>query len=131
MQGGRRLYCLGKTASYTGTMKYLLALGTALASVMAAPSGSSADGSVKAADFWYAAMDHTGDFRGIAPHLDNADTYEVFKTVKSGDGGAIQNAIDAGTDGNNRHQQWLSSEPRVSEYSLMCKVALMDTIRSS
>ena len=96
-------------------MKHFLVLGAALASAMAAPSRAVDSSSVKATDFWYAAMDHTGDFRGIAPHLDDADAYEVFKTVESGDGGAIQNAIDAGTNGNGRHQQWLASEPRVSQ----------------
>ncbi|KAL6853068.1 hypothetical protein ACO1O0_007621 [Amphichorda felina] len=58
-------------------------------------------------------MDHTGDFRGRAPHLDDADSYEVFKTVEAGDGAGIQDAIDSGSNGNSRHNQWLASEPRV------------------
>ncbi|XEV04635.1 hypothetical protein FSHL1_009922 [Fusarium sambucinum] len=57
--------------------------------------------------YWYADMDHTGDFRGKAPYV--SDSYEVFKTVASGDGKSIQDAIDSG----NRHKMWLGSEPRV------------------
>ncbi|KAL6918495.1 hypothetical protein FSST1_009990 [Fusarium sambucinum] len=57
--------------------------------------------------YWYADMDHTGDFRGKAPYV--SDSYEVFKTVASGDGKSIQDAIDSG----NRHKMWLASEPRV------------------
>lgn len=94
-------------------LKSLLILAGALASATAAPQRSGKDASIKADGFWYAAMDHTGDFRGKAPHLDDADSYEVFKTVESGDGGAIQDAIDSGTGSNSRHTQWLSSEPRV------------------
>lgn len=97
-------------------LKSLLVLAGALAGATAAPQRTAAkDASVQAAvdGFWYAAVDHTGDFRGRAPHLDDADSYEVFKTVKSGDAGSIQDAIDAGSNGNGRHSQWLSSEPRV------------------
>ncbi|GKU22616.1 unnamed protein product [Fusarium langsethiae] len=57
--------------------------------------------------YWYAELDHAGDFRGKAPYV--GDSYEVFKTVAAGDGKAIQDAIDSG----DRHSQWLASEPRV------------------
>ncbi|KAM0233581.1 hypothetical protein ACHAP5_010342 [Fusarium lateritium] len=56
--------------------------------------------------YWYANVDHSGDFRGKAPYVDAS--YEVFKAVKAGDGAAIQDAIDSG----GRHAQWLASEPR-------------------
>lgn len=94
-------------------LKSLLLLAGALAGATAAPRGAVRDVSVKADGFWYAAMDHTGDFRGRAPHLDDADSYEVFKTVEAGDGAGIQDAIDSGSNGNSRHNQWLASEPRV------------------
>ncbi|KAF5671245.1 glycoside hydrolase family 55 [Fusarium heterosporum] len=60
-----------------------------------------------ASGYWYANVDHTGDSRGVAPYVDAS--YEVFKTVKAGDGGAIQDAINSG----DRHPQWLASQPRV------------------
>ncbi|KAH8171772.1 pectate lyase superfamily protein [Sarocladium implicatum] len=87
----------------------LALLATAVANVAAAPSNFH-NASIKATtSYWYANMDHTGDFRGIAPWVDDPKSYEVFKTVDSGDGGAIQDAIDSG----GRHQEWLASEPRV------------------
>lgn len=73
-----------------------------------AVSASQQIDNVAATDYWYASMDHTGDFRGKAPYV--GDSYEVFKRVTVGDGKAIQDAIDSG----DRHKQWLSSEPRVS-----------------
>ena len=94
-------------------LKSLLLLASARAGATAAPRGPVGGVAVKADGFWYAAMDHMGDFRGRAPHLDDADSYDVFKTVEAGDGGAIQDAIDSGSDGNSRHNQWLASEPRV------------------
>ncbi|KAL4724576.1 hypothetical protein ACLX1H_008017 [Fusarium chlamydosporum] len=72
-----------------------------------AVSASQQIDNVAATDYWYASMDHTGDFRGKAPYV--GDSYEVFKRVTVGDGKAIQDAIDSG----DRHKQWLSSEPRV------------------
>ncbi|RGP71680.1 glycoside hydrolase family 55 [Fusarium longipes] len=85
-------------------LKQLALFSIAAIGAAAAPplnNGSQATG------YWYADMDHTGDFRGKAPYV--GDSYEVFKTVAVGDGKAIQDAIDSG----DRHQQWLASEPRV------------------
>lgn len=67
---------------------------------------------VAGSSFWYANMDHTGGARGYAPDLDNYN-YQVFKTVSSGDGNAIQQAI-YDDNGGKRHPQWLASQPRVS-----------------
>lgn len=66
----------------------------------------------RATSFWYANMDHTGNYRGYAPDLDPDFAYPVYKTVNSGDGNAIQAAINSGSSGN-RHGQWLASQPRV------------------
>jgi hypothetical protein len=87
-------------------LKHLIFLAAAVAGVAAAPQRNNV--SIEATGYWYANVDHTGDFRGIAPHVDDPDSYEVFKTVDVGDGNAIQDAIDSG----GRHQQWLASEPR-------------------
>ncbi|KAI1435804.1 glycoside hydrolase family 55 protein [Xylaria sp. CBS 124048] len=70
-------------------------------------------GVARATDFWYANMDHTGSPRGFAPDLDGDFNYPVFMAVTAGDGAAIQNAINAGTDGATRHPEWLASQPRV------------------
>lgn len=67
----------------------------------------------RATSFWYANMDHTGQYRGYAPDLDPDYTYPVFKSVNPGDGASIQNAINSGSSGT-RHGQWLASQPRVS-----------------
>lgn len=67
----------------------------------------------RATSFWYANMDHTGQYRGYAPDLDGDYTYAVFKSVNPGDGAGIQTAINAGTNGASRHGQWLASQPRV------------------
>ncbi|KAJ3544983.1 hypothetical protein NM208_g2745 [Fusarium decemcellulare] len=65
--------------------------------------------------FWYARMDHTGDYRGYAPHLDDASTYQVYMAVKGNDGDAIQAAINARSSNSSaqRKGQWLASQPRV------------------
>lgn len=90
-------------------LKYLTLFVAAVANTAAAPSTIS-NVSIKAATtYWYANMDHTGEFRGIAPYVDNSDSYEVYKTVDPGDGNAIQDAIDSG----GRQNQWLASDPRV------------------
>ncbi|KAK2589625.1 hypothetical protein QQS21_012696 [Conoideocrella luteorostrata] len=89
----------------------LVGLLAILATASATPTGQSSV-EARASGFWYAEMDHTGAPRGYAPHLDNAGSYPVFKAVKSGDGGAIQGAIDTAGSGN-RHEEWLASEPRV------------------
>ena len=69
-----------------------------------------------ATSYWYANMDHTGSSRGYAPDLDPDFTYPVFKPVNSGDGNAIQNAINTAENGNRRHGQWLASQPRVGRH---------------
>ncbi|KAL3958846.1 hypothetical protein ACCO45_007008 [Purpureocillium lilacinum] len=68
--------------------------------------------SKRATDFWYPNMDHTGQYRGYAPDLDGDYTYQVYKSVNSGDGDAIQAAIND-DNGGKRHGQWLASQPRV------------------
>ncbi|KAH7251411.1 pectin lyase fold/virulence factor [Fusarium tricinctum] len=78
----------------------------AVANAIATPQLKN-DVCIRAAGSWYADMDHTGDFRGKAPYA--ADSYEVYKTVNVGSGDKIQDAINSG----DRHNQWLSSEPRV------------------
>lgn len=85
-------------------LKKLALLSFVAVGAMAAPQLPSRS----TAGYWYADMDHKGDFRGKAPYA--ADSYEVFKTVAAGAGSAIQDAIDSG----DRHSQWLASEPRVS-----------------
>lgn len=69
----------------------------------------------QATGFWYANMDHSGQYRGYAPDLGSDYDYPVYKAVSPGDGAALQRAINAGTDenGEKRHQTWLSSQPRV------------------
>jgi hypothetical protein len=69
--------------------------------------------SKRATTFWYANMDHTGQYRGYAPDLDPDFSYPVFVAVTAGDGASIQTAINSG-DGANRHGEWLASQPRVS-----------------
>ncbi|KAH7161867.1 family 55 glycoside hydrolase [Dactylonectria macrodidyma] len=103
--------------------KSLVALATFLCASSALPTEglqsrdapSSGGGAVTraASGFWYAAVDHTGEYRGYAPDLDGDYTYEVYKAVEAGDGSAIQDAINAGTNGARRHGQWLASQPRV------------------
>jgi hypothetical protein len=63
--------------------------------------------------FWYANMDHTGQYRGYAPNLGTDYTYPVFKAVSPGDGAGIQRAINDAGNGARRHGQWLASQPRV------------------
>lgn len=65
--------------------------------------------------FWYTNMDHTGGPRGYAPDLGNDYWYEVFKSVNSGDGRAIQDAIDS-NNGKERRHNWWASQPRVRIY---------------
>lgn len=68
----------------------------------------------RATGFWYANMDHTGQYRGYAPDLDGDYNYPVYQAVSPGDGAGIQRAINAGTaSGQTRHPTWLSSQPRV------------------
>ncbi|KAG5925984.1 hypothetical protein E4U42_003762 [Claviceps africana] len=63
-------------------------------------------------NFWYANMDHTGAAKGFAPHVGDASSYPVFRSVESGDGASIQIAIDSAGDGK-RQEEWLASQPRV------------------
>lgn len=85
--------------------------------VSASPTGvfdrAASDVESYASSFWYAAMDHTGPYRGYAPHVDSASSYPVFKAVKAGDGGSIQDAINSATNGKQRNREWLASQPRV------------------
>ncbi|KAI1413046.1 glycoside hydrolase family 55 protein [Hypoxylon sp. FL1857] len=67
----------------------------------------------RATSFWYANMDHTGQYRGYAPDLGSDTTYPVFMAVNPGDGAGIQNAINDAGNGNKRHGEWLASQPRV------------------
>jgi hypothetical protein len=85
------------------------------AQAIPAPDNGNASLSKRATTFWYANMDHTGQYRGYAPDLDPDYTYQVFKAVNPGDGASIQTAINSG-DGANRHGQWLASQPRVSAH---------------
>lgn len=68
--------------------------------------------SKRATSFWYANVDHEGDYRGIASDIDNSDSYPVFVEVTAGDGGSLQDAINSGVNGD-RPGQWLASQPRV------------------
>lgn len=98
----------------------MLRLGACVALLLSVASARPAnDGGVaaktvskRATTFWYANMDHEGDYRGITPDI-NDDAYAVFVEVAAGDGGAIQGAINSATNGN-RSGQWLASQPRVS-----------------
>ncbi|KAG5995415.1 hypothetical protein E4U52_008344 [Claviceps spartinae] len=77
----------------------------------ASPQGkSSVD--TRASGFWYPEMDHVGASRGYAPYADNATLYPVFQSIKPGDGGSIQAAIDSAV-GRSRQDEWLASQPRV------------------
>ena len=67
----------------------------------------------RATSFWYANMDHTGQYRGYAPDLGTDYTYPVFMAVSPGDGPGIQTAINDAGDGTSRHGEWLASQPRV------------------
>jgi hypothetical protein len=85
------------------------------ASAIPAPDNGNANLLKRATTFWYANMDHTGQYRGYAPDLDPDFSYPVFQAVNPGDGASIQTAINSG-DGTNptRHGEWLASQPRVS-----------------
>lgn len=62
--------------------------------------------------FWYAAMDHTGQYKGYAPHTTDPSSYNVYVAVNPGDAGSLQSAIDsAGSE--DRQNEWLASQPRV------------------
>lgn len=99
------------------------AAGTLLAGVAVARPATESSNTTRAADylatqatgFWYANMDHSGQYRGYAPDLGSDYNYPVFKAVSPGDGAGIQRAINVGTDenGEKRHQTWLSAQPRV------------------
>ncbi|RBQ78001.1 hypothetical protein FVER14953_09443 [Fusarium verticillioides] len=94
-----------------GTTIALLLLSTVASSPM--PSGPAIGTTTEGAtSFWYANMDHTGQYRGYAPDLDGDNTYAVYKVIQPGDGAAIQAAIND-DNGKARHGQWLASQPRV------------------
>ncbi|KAI6087368.1 glycoside hydrolase family 55 protein [Hypoxylon rubiginosum] len=96
-------------------LQLLVAILLGRASCSAIPRDNvSADNILKrATSFWYANMDHTGQYRGYAPDLGDDYTYPVFKAVNPGDGAGIQTAINDAGNGNSRNGQWLASQPRV------------------
>ncbi|KAI1384809.1 glycoside hydrolase family 55 protein [Hypoxylon trugodes] len=96
-------------------LQFLVAclLGGASCSVNPGASGTNDNLLKRATSFWYANMNHTGDYRGYAPDLGSDFTYPVFKAVNPGDGAGIQNAIYDAGNGNQRHHHWLASQPRV------------------
>ncbi|KAE9379560.1 glycoside hydrolase family 55 protein [Stipitochalara longipes BDJ] len=95
-------------------MKLGLAFAILLSRAIALPTSENENVNLskRATSFWYANMDHTGQYRGYAPDLDPDFTYPVFQAVSPGDGASIQTAINSG-DGANRHGEWLASQPRV------------------
>ncbi|KAI0379671.1 glycoside hydrolase family 55 protein [Hypomontagnella monticulosa] len=88
-------------------------LGRALGSIIPRVNETDNDLVKRATSFWYANMDHTGQYRGFAPDLGNDFTYPVFMAVNPGDGAGINDAITDAGNGNTRHSQWLASQPRV------------------
>lgn len=109
---------LPRVNTHVGTMiKFVAAFLLLLGGVSAAPASSNDSMAAhnlekRATGFWYANMDHTGQYRGYAPDLDPDYTYPVFKSVNAGDGASIQDAINSGSSGT-RHGSWLASQPRV------------------
>ncbi|KAH8904793.1 glycoside hydrolase family 55 protein [Coniochaeta sp. PMI_546] len=85
------------------------------AAVAAIPAANHSENDLvrRATSFWYANMDHSGQYRGYAPDLDPDFSYPVFMAATAGDGSSIQRAINAGTNGGTRHPEWLASQPRV------------------
>ncbi|KAI1375779.1 glycoside hydrolase family 55 protein [Hypoxylon crocopeplum] len=96
-------------------LKLLIAILLAGVSCSAIPKDNGAADNVekRATSYWYANMDHTGQYRGYAPDLGTDYTYPVFKAVNAGDGAGIQTAINDAGNGNSRNGQWLASQPRV------------------
>lgn len=89
-----------------------LVLGVASATPTSRNLAAEESVSKRATSFWYPNMDHAGQARGYAPDLDGDYSYPVYKSVDSGDGDAIQRAIN-NNNGASRHGQWLASQPRV------------------
>ncbi|KAG6165947.1 hypothetical protein E4U34_007424 [Claviceps purpurea] len=89
----------------------LVSLLALLGSGSASPRGKSCV-DTRTSGFWYPEMDHIGAPRGYAPYADNATLYPVFQSIKPGDGGSIQAAIDSAV-GRSRQDEWLASQPRV------------------
>ncbi|KAI0181188.1 glycoside hydrolase family 55 protein [Hypoxylon sp. FL1284] len=96
-------------------LQLLVAMLLGGAACSAIPRDNGTDDSIvkRATSFWYANMDHTGQYRGFAPDLGDDFTYPVFMAVNPGDGAGIQAAINDAGNGNSRHGQWLASQPRV------------------
>ncbi|KAK3904930.1 glycoside hydrolase [Staphylotrichum tortipilum] len=118
------------------SLSYLTSVAACLAGVVASPTPGLEKSPVvsprQASSFWYSNIDHTtGNVRGYAPDLDGDYVYQVYKAVAPGDGAGIQAAINAGTNGAQRHGQWFASQPRVvyippGEY-LISKTIQMNT----
>ncbi|KAI4868767.1 glycoside hydrolase family 55 protein [Hypoxylon rubiginosum] len=96
-------------------LQLLVAILLGGASCSAIPRGHESTDNIlkRATSFWYANMDHTGQYRGYAPDLGNDYSYPVFMAVNPGDGAGIQTAINDAGNGNSRNGQWLASQPRV------------------
>jgi chitodextrinase len=90
--------------------------------VAAVPAANNTENELvrRATSYWYANMDHTGQYRGYAPDLDPDYSYQVFMAATPGDASSIQRAINAGTNGATRHPQWLASQPRVRPSCGIC-----------
>ena len=120
----RFILFLPRVKTHVGAMmKFAAAFILLLGGVSAAPASSNESMAAhslekRATSFWYANMDHTGQYRGYAPDLDPDYTYPVFKSVNAGDGASIQDAINSGSSGT-RHGSWLASQPRVGSASLL------------
>ncbi|ORY61589.1 glycoside hydrolase family 55 protein [Pseudomassariella vexata] len=86
-----------------------------LAGVSTSPTlGNNGASEKRATGFWYADIDHAGDYRGYAPDLDTNGSYSVYKSVSPGaSADDIQRAILDDIDGRDRNGQWLASQPRV------------------
>ncbi|KAJ4862845.1 pectate lyase superfamily protein domain-containing protein [Trichoderma breve] len=90
-----------------------LLLGAASATPTPSPPASDEGITKRATSFYYPNMDHVNAPRGFAPDLDGDFNYPIYQTVNSGDGNALQNAINTDGKGGSRHPQWFASQPRV------------------
>ena len=98
----------------TSTLAVLLGVASAIPTPESNQTLGNDELSKRGTSFWYANMDHTGQYRGYAPDLGNDFSYPVFEAVNPGDGAGIQKAIND-AEGSSRHGQWLASQPRVRQ----------------